>query len=271
MKLQAVIFDWTGTTVDYGCFAPVAVFVEVFRRQGVTISIAEARAPMGLQKRDHIRAIVHMPEVAGRWGAAHPQAATEADIDAMYADSVVVQSASVTAHADMIPGTLETVAFCRARGLKIGTTTGYSRAVMDVLEPLARAAGYAPDAVIVPDDAPSGRPAPWMMYLNAMRLNAYPMAAVVKVGDTVPDMEEGRNAGAWTIGVSITGNELGLSAAEVAALPENDLTARLAPIEARLRAAGAHEVVRSIADLPAVLESIEARLAGVAGGWPPAS
>jgi phosphonoacetaldehyde hydrolase len=261
MKLQAVIFDWAGTTVDYGCFAPVAVFVEVFRRQGVEISIAEARAPMGLQKRDHIRAITQMSAVDERWQAVHQRAVTEADIDTMYADSVVVQSASVSAHADLIPGTLEMVAWCRARGLKIGSTTGYSRAVMDVLEPLARAAGYAPDAVIVPDDAPAGRPAPWMMYHNAMQLNVYPMSAVVKVGDTVPDMEEGRNAGAWTIGLSLTGNELGLSAVEVKALAPAELDTRLQPIEAKLRAAGAHEVVRSVAELPAVLEAIEARLA----------
>lgn len=261
MKLQAVIFDWAGTTVDFGCFAPVTVFVEVFRRQGVLIEIAEARAPMGLQKRDHIKAIAHMPEVTARWTAVHHRAVTEADIDAMYADSAMVQAGSVSAHADLIPGTLETVAFCRARGLKIGTTTGYSRTVMDVLEPLARAAGYLPDAIIVPDDSPAGRPTPYMMYLNAIRLGVYPMAAVVKVGDTVPDMEEGRNAGVWTIGVSMTGNELGLTAAEVAALSESDLTARLAPIEARLRSAGAHEVVRSIADLPPILESIESRLA----------
>jgi phosphonoacetaldehyde hydrolase len=145
--------------------------------------------------------------------------------------------------------------------LKIGSTTGYSRAVMDVLEPLARAEGYAPDAIIVPDDAPAGRPAPWMMYHNAMQLNVYPMSRVVKVGDTVPDTEEGRNAGAWTIGVSMTGNELGLSAAEVKALAPAELDARLQPIEAKLRAAGAHEVLRSVAELPAVLEAIEARLA----------
>lgn len=261
MNLQAIIFDWAGTTIDYGCFAPVAVFVEVFRRQGVEISIAEARAPMGLQKRDHIRAITQMSAVTDRWQATHQRPVTETDIEAMYADSVVVQSASVSAHAELIPGTLEMVAWCRARGLKIGSTTGYSRAVMDVLEPLARAEGYAPDAIIVPDDAPAGRPAPWMMYHNAMQLNVYPMSRVVKVGDTVPDMEEGRNAGAWTIGVSLTGNELGLSAAEVKALAPAELDTRLQPIEAKLRAAGAHEVVRSVAELPTVLEAFEARLA----------
>ncbi|MDX2137301.1 MAG: phosphonoacetaldehyde hydrolase [Chloroflexota bacterium] len=261
MQLQAIICDWAGTTVDFGCFAPVAVFVEVFRRQGVSITTAEARTPMGLQKRDHIRTLAHMPDVHARWQTVHHRPPAEADIDAMYADSVVVQTQSISAHADVIPGCTEAIAACRARGLKIGSTTGYSRAVMDILHPLAAAAGYAPDTLVVPDDVPKGRPAPWMMYMNAMRLNIYPMATVVKVGDTVPDIEEGRNAGAWTVGISMTGNELGLSAAEVAALAPAELTARLDAITARLYEASAHYVVRSIADLPLLLDTIDARLA----------
>lgn len=132
-SLKAIIFDWAGTTVDYGCFAPVAVFIEVFKRRGVTINIAQVRAPMGLEKRDHIRAIAQQPEIAAAWQIIHGQPYSEADIDGMYVDSVTVQVECVADFADLIPGTLETVQDCRAQGLKIGTTTGYSRAVMDVL------------------------------------------------------------------------------------------------------------------------------------------
>ena len=31
--VRAVVFDWAGTTVDYGSRAPVAAFAEVFRRR----------------------------------------------------------------------------------------------------------------------------------------------------------------------------------------------------------------------------------------------
>ena len=31
-QLEAVIFDWAGTTVDYGCFAPVEAFIKAFER-----------------------------------------------------------------------------------------------------------------------------------------------------------------------------------------------------------------------------------------------
>ncbi len=258
--LQAVIFDWAGTVVDHGCFAPVAVFVEVFKQNGVHITIDQARAPMGLEKRDHICAIAQEPAAAQQWQAVHGRPCEEADIDRMYAQSVTAQIAGVADYAELTPGALAAVAACRERGLKIGSSTGYNRQVMAALLPAAAERGYIPDSVVCPSDVPGGRPAPWMMYQNAMNLGVYPFAAVVKVGDTVPDVVEGLNAGAWTVAVSQTGNELGLSAAEVASLDEAALTARLAPIEARLRQAGAHYVIRSLADLPATLDQIEARL-----------
>jgi phosphonoacetaldehyde hydrolase len=258
--LKAVIFDWAGTTIDYGCFAPVAVFIEVFRRQGIEISIAQARAPMGLEKKDHIRAIAQQPEVSACWRAAKGRACDETDVEAMYRDSLELQYASVLEYAELIPGTLDTIHYCRAQGLKIGTSTGYNRTIMNKLLSVAAYRGYIPDAALCPSDVAAGRPAPWMIFQNAMQLGVYPMPAVVKVGDTLPDIEEGLNAGVWTIGVSQTGNELGLSQAEVKKLTEDELAARLAPIETRLRDAGAHYVARSIAEVPAILDDIETRL-----------
>lgn len=122
-RLKAVVFAWTSTTVDYGCFAPIAVFIEVFKRQGVEISVAQARAPMGLEKRDHIRAITHQPDVMTAWEQAHHYSPTDADIDQMYQDSLVIQKRVVTEYADLIVGTLDTVTECRQRGLKIGSST----------------------------------------------------------------------------------------------------------------------------------------------------
>ncbi len=258
--LQAVIFDWAGTTVDYGCFAPVAVFIKLFQQRRITITIAQARAPMGLEKRDHIRSIAGQPEVAAQWEKVYRKPCSEAEIDAMYRDSLVLQKNSVLEYANLIPGTLEAVAYCRERGLKIGSTTGYSRAVMEALRLVAAARGYEPDALVCPDDVAGGRPAPYMIYSNAIHLQVYPMSAIVKVGDTLPDIAEGLNAGCWTVGLSQTGNELGLTQAEALALPEADLAARLTPIEQRMRDAGAHEVIRSIADLPNVITAIENRM-----------
>jgi phosphonoacetaldehyde hydrolase len=257
--LTAVVFDWAGTTVDYGSRAPAGVFIEVLRRRGVPITMEQARAPMGLHKRDHLSELLAMPAVAAIWRELHGRPPADSDIDAMYADLVELQTACLPDYADIIPGTLETVTECRRRGLKIGATTGYNRKMLSILSREAATRGYEPDCAISVDDVPAGRPHPYMCYLAAIQMQTYPMESMVKVGDTVPDIEEGRNAGMWTVAVTKTGNEIGLSEAEVAALSPSELEKRLA--HARQRLESAHYVIDGVGDLSPVLDAIEARLA----------
>lgn len=261
-SLRAVVLDWSGTVIDHGSRAPALVFTELFRDAGVAITIDEARAPMGRYKRDHIAAILALPSVQARWESAHGRPPDDTDVDALFAAFNPRQVAITRQYADLIPGALDAVAAFRARGLKIGTCTGYTRAVMDEVVPAAAERGFIPDSVTTPEEVPAGRPSPYMIYLTALKLAVYPLAAVVKIGDTPTDIEEGRNAGAWSIGLARTGNELGLSVEEVAALPADERAARLERARARLQAAGAHFVVDSLADVPPLLDGIEARLVG---------
>jgi phosphonoacetaldehyde hydrolase len=259
--IKGVILDWAGTTVDYGCFAPVAAFQAVFAQRGVAITLSQARGPMGLMKRDHIAAIAALPEVAAAWQAAQGRACTDADVGEMFASFVPLQLARLPQHATPIPGVVEAVAELRARGLKIGSTTGYTREMMQVLVPAAQAQGYAPDHWVCPSDVPAGRPWPWMCYENAMALSAFPLEAWVKIGDTLADIEEGLNAGMWTIGLSLTGNEMGLTEAEVAALEPAQRQARLQAIRARMLQAGAHHVVDGLADCLPAIDDLQQRVA----------
>src|SRR5207244_3466452 len=100
--------------------------------------------------------------------------------------------------------------------------------------PEAAQRGYAPDCIVCPDEVPTGRPYPWMCYQNAIRLGVYPMQAMVKIGDSLADIEEGLNAGMWTIGLALSDNMLGLSETEVAALPDDVLDARRQAISAQM-------------------------------------
>ena len=260
-KLQAVVFDWAGTIVDHGSRAPMGVFVEVFRRFGVEISVAEARAPMGLPKWQHIQAVGRQPAVAARWQAAHGRDFADVDVDRIYEIFTPLNAEVVPQFADIIPGALETVAALRARGLKIGSTTGYNRPIMEVLAPLAAAAGYQPDNLVCAGDLAEGRPSPLMMYRCFTDLAIWSPASVVKVDDTIPGIEEGLNAGTWTVGLSVSGNGFGLSAAETAALPAAEFAEHRAQATRELTLAGAHYVIDSVADLLPVLDAIEGRLA----------
>jgi phosphonoacetaldehyde hydrolase len=261
MKLQAVILDWAGTVVDHGSRAPMGAFVRAFGEFGVAISIADARGPMGMAKWDHIRAVGQAPAVAAAWRAKHGRDFAETDVDAIFRVFEPMNVAAVRDHADLIPGAVEAIAALRAQGLKIGATTGYTRAIMDELAPLATAAGYTPDLTVCAGDLPAGRPSPLMMWYAMARLGVWPAATVAKVDDTAPGIGEGVAAGTWTVGITLTGNEVGLSADELAGLPTAERDAHRARAGAVLQAAGADYVIDSIADLPGVVAAIDARLA----------
>ena len=259
--LKAILLDWAGTTMDYGCYAPAVVFMQVYERKGVAITIEEAREPMGAHKLVHIRKISKIPSVAQRWFDTHGRTCTEDDVQAMFEDFVPLQIACLADYADMIPGALEAVAEFRGRGLKIGSTTGYTTEMMDVLLEEAKSRGYDPDSTVCAADVPEGRPAPWMCLENIQRLGVYPLAACVKVDDTLPGIEEGLNAGMWSIGLAKTGNEIGLNEAEIAALSPEDYETRLARAYDRMQKAGAHYVVDGITGVSTCLDDIERRLA----------
>ena len=259
--VQLAVLDWAGTTVDYGCVAPAAVFVEGFRRRGITVTMPQARGPMGVEKRTHIQMLAELPEVAGQWQTVHGRPVTEADIDAMYEDFVPALLAVLEQYGDLIPGTVVAMNALREMGVRIAASTGYFAEAMEVVMKAAAAQGYTPEVSIAATQVPAGRPAPWMIYKAMEQLGVYPPAAVVAVGDTVPDVEAGLNAGVWTIGIAQTGNEVGLNHAEFDALPVAEQDAKRQQARDKLVAAGAHLVVDGVWDVPAAVTQLNARLA----------
>jgi phosphonoacetaldehyde hydrolase len=259
--LKAVVLDWAGTTVDHGCMAPVATFVQAFAETGVPITVEEARAPMGMAKWHHIQAITRDESVARRWREVHGKRPDDFDVDALYQRFLPLQVKTVEQHSDVIPGVVETIAALRKRGLAIASTTGYPREVMDVVVRAAKEQGYEPDITICAGDTPAGRPGPFMALQALIKLSLSPVEAVVKIGDTAVDIEEGLNGGMWSVGVAVTGNEVGLTVKEFTALPSDEQSRLTQVATDRLERAGAHYVVDSLVDVFPVLDSIEARLA----------
>jgi phosphonoacetaldehyde hydrolase len=239
----------------------MGAFVEIFARFGVAISIAEARGPMGLPKRDHIAALMANESIAARWTKAHGAPAGEADIDAVYAQFIPLNAAVVADYADLIPGVLPLVENLRGAGLKIGSTTGYTRDIMARLTPVAEKAGYRPDNLVCAGDLSAGRPTPLMMYRCFADLGVYPPWRIVKVDDTEPGIAEAVAAGAWAVGVTLSGNGCGLSEPELAALSPQQRDAIRVRVASQLAAAGAHATIDTVADLLPVLNMFGAKIA----------
>ncbi len=259
--LRAVVFDWAGTVIDHGSLAPMGVFVKAFARFGVAITIPEARGPMGMAKRDHIRTLLAEPRIAAAWAAAQGAAPDEAAVGRVYEVFVPMNVEAVTDFCTMIEGAVPAVERLRARGLKIGSTTGYVREIMARVTPLAAAQGYAPDNLVCAGDLAAGRPSPLMMYRTFLDLAVWPASAAVKVDDTEVGIAEGLNAGCWTVGVALTGNAFGLTPDETRALPEAEFAGMRAAAVAKLTRAGAHYVIDGVAGIDAVIDAIEGRMA----------
>lgn len=258
--LKGIILDWAGTTIDFGSFSPVQPFVEVFQEKGIDVTSEEVRAFMGTSKKDHLKAILHTSIVLEKWHLLYNQAASKKEIDEMFSSFESKELECLTRFCTLISGTQEAVKKFRKKGLKIGTTSGYNKKMMDIVLREAQKQGYVPDVVVCVDDVPCGRPAPWMCFRVAQELNVYPPASIVKVGDTVMDMKAGINAGMWCVGVAMTGNEMGLSQEEINSLEPDSLNTRLEGAKKKLYEAGAHYVVDSISQVPAIIDTINERL-----------
>lgn len=254
------MLDWAGTTVDHGSVAPVVVLQSLFLKHGLILSAEDARKDMGLLKLDHIRSILALPSIRNEWHEKMGQFPGETEVASLFGEFGTLQLEIVAKHSQLIAGVGETVRNWQQRGLRIGSTTGYTREMLAPVLAQARKDGYCPDASVCPDEVGAGRPLPWMLARNAQLLDVYPPSSCVKIGDTVSDIEEGRNAGMWTIGLTRTGNLVGLDVDAWTALPEDRKSEKIRLAEEKLLRAGAHFVASDLPACDPILSLIDERL-----------
>lgn len=259
--LQAIIMDLAGTSVDFGSLAPIRAFQQLFANEGVEITETEARGPMGTEKREHICQLLAYPRIGTAWQTAKGSAATDADIDRLYQAFVPLQIAAIAQNAELIPGLTDLLDYARTEQIKIGANTGYAETMIEELVEKMAEQGYTPDSLVCATQVPRGRPYPHMCLLNAIELEVENLAACVKIDDTLPGIDEGLNAGMWTIGLAASGNEVGLSLPAWQALPEDARYQLREKACERFARAGSHYIVDTIADVVPCLEDIQTRLA----------
>ncbi len=265
-QIKAVVFDWAGTMVDFGCRAPVEALIAAFAAEGVTLSAENARREMGMAKRAHVAAILANPEVAQAWLEAKGSPPGVADLEGIFLALGPLMTEAADRCSDLIPGAAKVAQDLKARGVRIGSGTGYSPEMMEPIRRRAAEQGYEPEAIVCAGDTPTGRPSPQPLWLALIKLDAWPAHLCVKIDDAEVGVREGRYAGCWTVGVTASGNGVGLSLEELNALPDAERRARIDHAGQVLRAAGAHLIIETVADLPGALEEIERR---IAAGEPP--
>lgn len=261
MTIAAVLFDWAGTIVDFGSRAPVAAMQRVFAAAHVPVSDAVVRRYMGQAKREHVEAMLAEDDVAARWRQAHGADWSRTDVDRLMDELEPAMADEAVATAALIPGALNAIGLLRARGIRVGSTTGYTRTMMAGIVPRAAEQGYAPEVIVCAGETAAGRPAPLMLWKALVEMGVWPASNVVAVDDANVGIEAGRHAGCWTVGVAASGNGMGLSLDDYQALGSDERMERLLGVAEGFAAAGADVVVPSVADLSQALAIIEARIA----------
>ena len=246
-KIEAVIFDWAGTTVDYGCFAPVQAFTEVFKEAGIEPTMEEVREPMGMLKWDHIRTMLRMPRNEAAWTEKYGKKPEDADADQLFSKFEPSLLTILNQFSAPKPHVVETVNELRAKGIKLGSTTGYTDTMMEIVVPEAKRQGYIPDCWYSPDSTGGmGRPYPYMIFKNMEALKVTSIDHVIKVGDTISDIKEGKNAGMVSVGVIEGSSVMGLTKEEYESLNEKDKAEADKRVERVYLEAGADHVIRDI-------------------------
>ncbi|MBU0469898.1 MAG: hypothetical protein KKA62_00660 [Nanoarchaeota archaeon] len=230
-KIEAIILDWAGTTMDLWCVAPVEAFKWAFKEvKDIELTFLEVRQPMGKNKLLHIQELLQMDSVQQKWLKAYgrvPDVMTEAN--EIFESFVPKQIEILKKYNQLIPGTLDSIREFRERGVEIGSTTGYTNSMMKILLAESKKQGYFPDVVVCSEGghyvrkgnssiytshdlkgrkANLSRPGPGMCNLNAALLGVSDNAACLKLGDTLDDCREGIAAGMWTGAFAGTGNEM---------------------------------------------------------------
>jgi phosphonoacetaldehyde hydrolase len=262
-KVKGLVLDWSGTTADAYVLAPAVVFVDVFKKHGVEISMPEARGPMGLRKDLHIKALTETPAIRDRWKGVHGTDPDQGSVDAMFADFVPMQLECLRRYTTLLPHVAEVTQKLQKEGIKIGSSTGFLRSMVDILEEDARKQGYTPDASVAGDEVAHGaRPKPFMVYKNLDMMDIHPIQSVVKVDDTVSGVGEALEAGCWGVGIARYSNYMDVDSFEhEKTLSEAEIQRRLAFTRETLAKAGAHYVIDTFDQLPEVIDDVNERLA----------
>jgi phosphonoacetaldehyde hydrolase len=259
--IKAVILDWAGTTVDFGSRAPILAFMSLFQNHGIQVTEQQAREPMGTEKSVHIRQMLAMPEIAQKWQEVKGQPSTEQDVQALYEEFLPLQLATIRETAGLIPGWERTSEALREAGVKLGGNTGYNTEMYAVVAETAKELGYQADVNVCATEVSKGRPYPYMAQAVMEKLEVLEAQACIKVDDTETGIEEGLNAGMWTVAVAVSGNANGLSLEQWQDLNAEQQEKIAVAARQKMALSGAHYVIDSVADLDAVVQDVNRRLA----------
>ena len=255
--IEAVIFDWAGTTVDYGSLAPVVAFKAAFETKGIYPTDEEIRQFMGMSKWDHIGEMLKLSTIQSQWKEEYGNLPTEDDRKELYEMFESALMAHLVKSTELKPALLEAIKFLKDAGIRVATTTGYTPEMMAAVEKGAAQLGYVPELVLTSADVNNnGRPAPDMINKIMAEFNITDPNNVIKIGDTLVDIEEGKNAGVKTIGFVEGSSLMGLSEEEFDHLDDDQKETARCYVRREFESVDADYIINDLSELSETVDSL---------------
>jgi phosphonatase-like hydrolase len=199
---ELVVFDLAGTTIQENGTV-IKSLVDSFTKNGYPISGEAVQRWRGLRKRDAIRILLEEN---------HPDLSADKNelINQIHDGFTLnmLESYEINANTIAAPHALEVFEWLRSNHIQVALNTGFTRLITNVLlNKLGWRTGKMIDQVISSDEVPLGRPHLDMILALMKKLGIRNSKAVVKIGDTIADVQEGRNAGCGIVIAITTGSE----------------------------------------------------------------
>lgn len=258
-NIKGIILDWAGTTIDYGSLTPIYAIRSAFKQFDIVLETEIIRKYMGLHKLIHIQSMLNEEIVKNQWEDQTNMSLTELSED-IFSKLLITTNEEALKRSNPIAGVVDFMYTMRDKGIIFGSTTGYTREMMNIIVPIVTELGVSFDSIVTPDEVPAGRPFPWMVYKNAIAMNTFPFWQMIKIGDTIADIQEGINAGMWVIALTKCGNEVGFSAEEIETVADDIIMDKIKAAETKFMNEGAHYVANSIAETYEILEEINEKI-----------
>jgi phosphonatase-like hydrolase len=190
-KFDFVLFDLIGTTVrdtDRGESLILDSFHKAIISNGFQVSIEEINQQRGKSKKEAIKILLEKFKLNNKL------------IDKIYNDFMGFLNSSINNFKE-INGAGKLFEMLKGKGVKIGIGSGLP---LEFMLSLVRHVGWQLEMfeyIGSSENLGKGRPDPIMIFDSMAKLNIIIKEKVLKVGDTIVDIQEGKNAGVVTAGV----------------------------------------------------------------------
>lgn len=256
-----VIFDWLGTLSNECSIWAAKNFQDAFKHLGLNVTMEEARGPMGLKKQEHAEILLFKtPRILEQFRKVYNRNPNGQDIARLLK---LYEGGDVSGYDQLLPGLVSTQHFIKyVLGFKMGMTTGFDRVVANKFIHPALQQGLLLDSSATSDEVKRGRPFPDGIVKNLRELGLatgieHAAKTLIKVDDTCVGIEEGRQAGAWTVGVYGTGSYMNVNSLEqIKEMDQDEWILRALNSMSKLSNAHPNFLVPSVNYLPGVIHFI---------------